>query len=97
MSAKLQTYFLTYFTKIVRYEFSDSQAGRGYSCGKTKTATIINCIGDHVSNDLKFAMQLQPFSIMLDASNDTGIEKMYPITVRIYDVNFNRIMTNFSI
>ena len=40
-------------------------------------------------------MQLQTFSIMVDASNDTGIEKMYPITVRIYDVNFNRIMTNF--
>ena len=32
---------------------------------------------------------------MVDASNDTGIEKMYTITVRIYDVNCNRIMTNF--
>ena len=31
---------------------------------------------------------------MLDATNDVGIEKMYPIVVRIYDVNFNRIMTN---
>ena len=64
-----------HLTKIVRQEFSDSQAGRGCSCGRTKTAALINCIGDHVFNDLKSSMQLQTFSIMLDASNDTGIEK----------------------
>ena len=40
-------------------------------------------------------MQKQPYSLLLDASNDKGIEKMFPITVRIYDINFNRIMTKF--
>ena len=30
---------------------------------------------------------------MIDGSNETGIAKMYPITVRIYDVNFNRVVT----
>ncbi|CAB4033387.1 Hypothetical predicted protein [Paramuricea clavata] len=36
-----------------------------------------------------------PFSIMIDGSNDNGIAKMYPITVRIYDDEFNRVMTKF--
>ena len=27
--------------------------------------------------------------------DDTGIAKMYPITVRSYDVEFNRVMTEF--
>ena len=35
------------------------------------------------------------FSIILDGSNDTGLQKMYPVTVRIFDVNFNRIMKKF--
>ena len=36
-----------------------------------------------------------PFSIMLDGSNDNGLEKMFPITVRIFDINFSRVMTKF--
>ena len=35
------------------------------------------------------------FSIILDGSNDTGLQKMCPVTVRIFDVNFNRIMKKF--
>ena len=33
--------------------------------------------------------------MMLDASNDTGLYKMFPITVRIFDVNFGWVMTKF--
>ena len=33
------------------------------------------------------------FSAMVDGSSDTGLEKMLPITVRIFDVNFGRVMT----
>ena len=32
---------------------------------------------------------------MLDGSNDTGLQKMYPVTVRVVGVNFNRIMKKF--
>ena len=32
---------------------------------------------------------------MLDASNDNGLTKMYPITVRILDINYSRVMTKF--
>ena len=36
-----------------------------------------------------------PYSLMLDSSNDNGIQKMFPITVRIFDETFSRIMTKF--
>lgn len=32
---------------------------------------------------------------MLDGSNNTGIEKMFTVTVRVFDINYNRIMTKF--
>ena len=32
---------------------------------------------------------------MVDGSNDAGLEKMFPISICIFDVNFNRIMTKF--
>ena len=35
------------------------------------------------------------FSIMVDGSNDICLEKMLPISVRIFDVNFGRVMTKF--
>ena len=38
-------------------------------------------------------MKQQPFSLMVDGSNDNGLEKMFPITVRIFDVNFGRVLT----
>ena len=40
-------------------------------------------------------MENWPFSIMVDGSNDTSLEKMLPITVRIFDINFGRVMTKF--
>ena len=35
------------------------------------------------------------FSLMIDGSNDSGLEKMNPITVRVYDINHSRIVTSF--
>ena len=40
-------------------------------------------------------MKKFPLSMMLDASNDTGLYKMFPITVSIFDLNFVRVMTKF--
>ena len=32
---------------------------------------------------------------MLDASNDNGLAKVYPITVRIFDINYSCVITKF--
>ena len=46
-------------------------------------------------NDLLSSMRSHPFSICIDGSNDTELEKMNPITVRIYDATSNMVVTRF--
>ena len=84
-----------HLTPLIRQEFKDSAEAQYFSCSRTKTAAIVNCLGDYFFEGIKSNMQQLPFSIMLDASNDTGLEKMYPITVRIFDINYSRVMTKF--
>ena len=66
---------------LIRSEFSGSQAAENFACGRTKTAAIFNSLGDHFFKKLKSYMQEMPYSLMLDGSNDTGLSKMFPITV----------------
>ena len=40
-------------------------------------------------------MQNGPFSIAVDVSNDSGIEKMNPLTVKIFDTNQGVVSTQF--
>ena len=86
---------LDHSAQIIRQEFSESKSARKITCEKTKTATIVNCIRDNFFAELKQGMQENPFSIMLDGSNDTGLQKLYSITLCIYDVCFNQIITRF--
>ena len=82
-------------TPIIKQEFKESTAAQKFSCSRTKTAAIVNCLGDHYCDSIVKKMQELPFSIMLDPSNDNGLAKMYPITGRIFDINFTRVMTKF--
>jgi len=38
-------------------------------------------------------MKNVPFSLSVDESNDTGLEKLYPLTVKIYDVTQRHVRT----
>ena len=40
-------------------------------------------------------MKTQPFSVCVDGSNDQDLGKMYPLTVRIYDVNRSSVVSRF--
>ena len=40
-------------------------------------------------------MKEEPFSLAIDGSNDNGLQKMNPMTVRIFDVSHGRISTKF--
>ena len=40
-------------------------------------------------------MKCSPFSLLTDGSNDTGLEKMNPLTVKIFDVNTGRVESRF--
>ena len=80
---------------FIRKEFKGSSVAESFQCGRTKTAAIVNCIGNYFFEKLKTDMKDLPFSLMLDASNDNGVEKMFPITVWIFDIEFNCVMTKF--
>ena len=41
-------------------------------------------------------MQVQPgFALSIDGTNDTGLEKMNPLTVRIYKTSSKQVHINF--
>ena len=58
-------------------------------------AAIVNCIGTSLRDSLVEELKSWPFSLMVDGSNDHGLYKMFPITVRVFDINWNRVMTKF--
>ena len=39
------------------------------------------------------SMKASPFSLSVDGLNDTGLEKLNPLTVTIYDVNRQQVST----
>ena len=52
-------------------------------------------IAPALKKDLLENMKAHPFSISIDGSNDTGLEKMNPMTIRIYDEKNGKIVTQF--
>ena len=86
---------IDHLASVIRQKFSESKSAGKFTCGKTTTVAFANFIGDYFVEELKQGMQENPSRIMLDGNNETGLQKMYPITVRIYEVRFNQIMTRF--
>ena len=39
-------------------------------------------------------MKASPFSLLVDGSNDTGVEKMNPLTVKIFDITRQEVVTH---
>ncbi|KAK6191363.1 hypothetical protein SNE40_003074 [Patella caerulea] len=72
--------------------FPDSQIAKNYASALTKTTCILNgAIAPHFRSMLVDQMKTRPYSLAVDGSNDTGLEKMNPLTVRIYDVNTSMV------
>ena len=66
--------------------FPDSEIAKHYHCACTKTDCILNyALAPHLKDDLVSAMRTEPFSLSIDASTDSGLSKMNPLTVQIYD------------
>ena len=76
--------------------FPDSQIAKMYSCARTKTACILNgALAKELQATLIDIMKNNPFSLATDGSNDSGLQKMNPLTVRIFDTNRGCITTRF--
>ena len=87
-----------HLSPLFRDIFPDSDIAKGYASASTKTTCIINgwfSLSPHFKAVLVSAMKIQPFSLAVDGSNDSGLEKMNPMTVRLHDVNDGKIATQF--
>ena len=66
-----------------------------YASGRTKTSAILNvALGPHCHNYLVDHCKSHPFSLGIDGSNDTGLNKMNPATIRIFDINRSKMVTS---
>ena len=82
-------------SQYTRQDFKGSKAAEKFACSQTKMSAIGNCIGNNFFQQLNTDMQKLPFNTMLNPKCETGLNKMFPITVRIFDMNFCRVMKKF--
>ena len=76
--------------------YFDGEVAKGYACAKTKTTCILNrAVAPQFREELVSLMQQAPYSLSVDDSNDTGLEKMNPLTVRVYDEKSQKVDTRF--
>lgn len=67
-----------HLSPLIRDVF-DGELVQGYGCAKTKTTCILNrAVAPQFRGELVSLMQNQPYSLSVDGSNDTGLEKMNP-------------------
>ena len=70
--------------------FSDSEITKSCSSAGTKTACILNgAIAPHSKSALVARMRTAPFSVAIDGSNDNGLEKLNPLTVKMDETFVN--------
>ena len=76
--------------------FSDSDIAKAYSSASTKTTCILNgSLAPHFKSSLVEIKVSNPFAIAIDGSNDNGLKKMNPLTVRFFDGNIGRVTIQF--
>ena len=76
--------------------FPDSEIARNFASASTKTTCMINgSLAPYFKVALVDTMKSSPFAFAIDGSNDTGLQKMNPITVRLFDKSQGMIITRF--
>ena len=74
----------------------DSKIASKYHSASTKATCMLNeAVAPMLLHDLVERMKVQPFSLSVDGSNDSGLEKMNPVTIRLFDLAQNSIVTRF--
>lgn len=75
--------------------FPDSKITQSYACSATKTAAIINkAMGPHCHQYTVEHCKNHPFSLGIDGSSDTDVKKMNPVTIKLFDMNKLKCVTN---
>lgn len=81
---------------LIRCSFPDSKIAQSYACARTKATCLLNdAIAPDLLQNLLSDMRVSVFSLCVDGSNDNGLQKMNPVTVRIYDVDQHKVCCKF--
>ena len=81
---------------LFRDIFHDSKIAKNYACGKTKTTCILNrAIKPKLQNNVINQMKKDCYSISTDGSNNQGLKKMHPVTVRLFDIYWHMVVNQF--
>lgn len=87
---------MDHLSPLFRDIFHDSKIAKGFSAARTKTSCIMNmALRPHFESALIAQMKKDPFAIATDGSNDSGLQKMNPVTVRVFDIDRGRVCTRF--
>lgn len=88
--------FAKHLNKEIPKIFDDSKVAQRFSFAATKTTCMINgAIAPHFLKETVETIKESPFSLLTDGSNDTGLEKMNPLTVRIFDIRNQKVESRF--
>ena len=83
-----------HLSPLFRDTFPDSKIAKGYAATRTKTTCILNgSIAPYFKATLVDVMKSQPFSIAIDGSNDSGLEKMNHLIVQFFDEQCGLVVT----
>ena len=83
-------------SRLFKSMFPDSQIAKKITCGRTKASPVLNdAIAEELKEILVTKLKVAPFSIATDDSNDTGLEKMNPMTMKLFDINSHKVQQRF--
>ncbi len=84
-SSNISLAFHDKLSPMIRSIFPDSRIASDYHSASTKATCMLNlAVAPILVENLVESMKSHPFSISTDGSNDTGLEKMNPATVRSF-------------
>ena len=87
---------MDHLSPLFRDIFPDSKIAKGFFAARTKTTCIMNmALHPYFESVLVAHMKEHPFAFVIDGSNITGLQKMNPLTVRIFDLESGIVCTNF--
>ena len=78
---------------VLKKMFTDSEIAKSYSCKRTKTASLVKCLGNSEENHIVSEIKNNVFCLATDGSNDYNASKLYPILVRYFSPRWEKIIT----
>ncbi|XP_056617733.1 uncharacterized protein LOC130432412 isoform X2 [Triplophysa dalaica] len=77
--------FADHLGPLLKECFGDSKTAQEYRCARTKSSCITNeALAPYFTQQLSKEMKKAPYTLVTDGSNDTGVQKMNPLTVRVF-------------